>query len=85
MTLYAKWVAPTSVRTAKDLDAIRYDLYGWYILENDIDLSAVTNWIPIGEYEGNYEFAPGEWWRHAFKGILDGNEHTIRNMCRERL
>lgn len=80
MTLYAKWVAPTSVRTAKDLDAIRYDLYGWYILENDIDLSAVTNWIPIGEYEGNYEFAPGEWWRHAFKGILDGNGHTIRNM-----
>ena len=80
MTLYAKWVAPTPVRTAQDLDAIRNDLYGWYVLENDIDLSAVTNWIPIGEYKGNYEFAPGEWWRHVFKGILDGNGHTIRNM-----
>lgn len=80
MTLYAKWVAPTPVRTVKDLDAIREDLYGWYVLENDIDLSAVANWIPIGEYEGNYEFAPGEWWRHAFKGILDGNGHTIRGL-----
>ena len=80
MTLYAKWVAPTPVRTVKDLDAIREDLYGWYVLENDIDLSEVANWIPIGEYEGNYEFAPGEWWRHAFKGILDGKGHTIRGL-----
>ena len=80
MTLYAKWVAPTPVRTAKDLDAIREDLYGWYVLENDIDLSTIANWIPIGAYEENYEFAPGEWWRHAFKGIFDGNGHTINNL-----
>ena len=80
MILYAKWVSPKPVRTAEDLDAIRKDLYGWYVLEDDIDLSGIDNWIPIGEYEGNYEFAPGEWWRHAFKGILDGQGHTIRGL-----
>ena len=80
MILYAKWVSPTPVRTAEELDAIRGDLYGWYVLENDIDLSGISNWIPIGEYEGDYEFAPGEWWRHAFKGILDGAGHTIKGL-----
>lgn len=80
MILYAKWVSPTPVRTAGDLDNIRKDLYGWYVLENDIDLSDIANWIPIGEYEGPYEFADGEWWRHAFKGILDGQGHTIRGL-----
>jgi hypothetical protein len=80
MILYAKWVSPTPVRTAEDLDAIRNDLYGWYVLENDIDLSNIPNWTPIGEYEGDYEFAPGEWWRYAFKGILDGAGHTIKGL-----
>ena len=80
MILYAKWVSPKPVRTAEDLDAIRKDLHGWYVLEEDIDLSGIDNWIPIGEYEGNYEFAPGEWWIHAFKGILDGQGHTIRGL-----
>lgn len=80
MVLYAKWVSPTPVRTAADLDAMRKDLYGWYVLEADIDLSGVANWIPVGEYEADYEFAPGEWWRHAFKGVLDGNGHTIKGL-----
>ena len=80
MTLYAKWVSPKPVRTAADLDAIRQDLHGWYVLENDIDISSVPNWEPIGEYEASYEFAPAEWWRHSFKGILDGKGHTIRGL-----
>ena len=80
MTLYAKWVSPKAVRTVEDLDAIREDLYGWYLLENDLDLSGISNWNPIGEYEGPYEFAPAEWWRHAFKGIFDGQGHTIRGL-----
>ena len=50
MILYAKWVSPKPVRTIEDLDAIREDLYGWYVLENDLDLSCIANWIPIGEY-----------------------------------
>ena len=80
MTLYAKWVAPRPVRTVEDLDAIREDLYGWYYLENDLDLSGIPNWTPIGEYEADYEYAPVEWWRHAFKGVLDGRGHTIRGL-----
>ena len=80
MILYAKWVAPKPIRTIEDLDAVREDLYGWYVLENDLDLSGITNWDPIGEYEGPYEFAPAEWWRHAFKGIFDGQGHTIRGL-----
>ena len=80
MILYAKWVAPKGIRTVEDLDAIREDLYGWYILENDIDLSGIANWTPIGEYEAPYEFAPAEWWSHAFKGILDGQGHTVRGL-----
>ena len=80
MTLYAKWVSPKSIRTVEELDAIREDLYGWYVLENDLDLSGIANWDPIGEYEGPYEFAPAEWWRHAFKGIFDGQGHTIKGL-----
>lgn len=80
MTLYAKWVSPQPVRTVEDLDAIREDLYGWYVLESDLDLSGIANWNPIGEYEGPYEFAPAEWWRHAFKGIFDGQGHTIKGL-----
>ena len=80
MILFAKWVSPQPIRTAQDLDDVRKDLHGWYVLEEDLDLSGISNWIPIGEYEGNYEFAPGEWWRHAFKGVLDGQGHTIRGL-----
>ena len=80
MILYAKWVSPKPICTAEDLNSIRKDLYGWYVLEEDIDLAGIDNWIPIGEYEGNYEFAPGEWWRHAFKGVLDGQGHIIRGL-----
>ena len=80
MTLYAKWVSPTPIRTVEDLNAVREDLYGWYVLENDLDLSGIANWEPIGCYEADYEFAPAEWWRHAFKGIFDGQGHTIRGM-----
>ena len=80
MTLYAKWVSPQPIRTVEDLAAVREDLYGWYVLENDLDLSGIANWTPIGCYEADYEFAPAEWWRHAFKGIFDGQGHTIRGL-----
>ena len=80
ITLYAKWVSPKPIRTVKDLEAVRQDLYGWYILENDLDLSGIANWEPIGCYEADYEFAPTEWWRHAFKGVFDGQGHTIKGL-----
>lgn len=80
ITLYARWAAPVHISTADQLDAIRKDLYGWYVLDNDIDLSSFNNWQPIGKYEPDYEFADAEWWVHAFKGRLDGNGHAIKGM-----
>ena len=80
MTLYARWAAPVHIRTAEELDAIRKDLYGWYVLDNDIDLSSYGRWQPIGKYEPDYEYADAEWWVHAFKGRLDGNGHAIKGL-----
>ena len=80
MTLYARWAAPVHIRTAEELDAIRKDLHGWFVLDNDIDLSSLGQWDPIGRYEPDYEYADAEWWVHAFKGRLDGNGHAIKGL-----
>ncbi len=80
MTLYARWAAPVHIRTAEELDAIRKDLHGWYVLDNDIDLSSLGQWEPIGRYEPDYEYADAEWWVHAFKGRLDGNGHAVKGL-----
>ena len=80
MTLYARWAAPVHIRTEEELNAIRKDLYGWYVLDNDIDLSALKEWEPVGKYEPDYEYADAEWWVHAFKGRLDGNGHAIKGL-----
>jgi len=80
MKLYARWASPVSIKTAEQLSKIREDLNGWYVLDNDIDLSAIEDWTPIGEYESDCEMADGEWWKKAFKGRLDGQGHTIRGL-----
>lgn len=85
MTLYARWTKPVHIKDAKGLDDMRKDLKGWYVLDNDIDLSSYADWNPVGTYEADYEFADGEWWKNAFKGRLDGNGHTIRNLSITRL
>ena len=51
-----------------DLDNIRYNLNGHYVLTNNIDMSACDNWTPIGT-----DSTP-------FTGILDGNGFEIRNL-----
>lgn len=58
----------TGIYSAEDLDGIRSNLSGKYILMNDIDLSAYENWNPIGTSE------------EPFTGELDGNGHVIKNM-----
>lgn len=58
----------TGVYTAEDLDNIRNNLSGKYILMNDIDLSSYGNWNPIGTSE-----AP-------FTGELDGNGYSVCGM-----
>lgn len=56
------------IRNAQELSAIRNDLTGKYILMNDIDLSSVDNWLPIGDIS------------RQFKGVFDGNGYKITNM-----
>lgn len=78
--LYARWVSPVSIKTAEQFNKIREDLYGWYVLDADIDLSGIADWNPIGGYESDYEMADGEWWKKAFKGKLDGQGHKITGL-----
>lgn len=56
------------VKTAKDLQAMRLDLAGTYCLANDIDLSSLANFYPIG-----YTHVP-------FTGKLLGRNHVISNL-----
>lgn len=58
----------TPIYTAEDLNNIRNNLSGKYILMNDIDLSAYENWNPIGTNS-----AP-------FIGAFDGNDFSIKNL-----
>lgn len=58
------------IYTANDLDSIRNDLSGNYILMNDIDLSSWGNWTPIGT----------GWSGVGFTGTFDGNSYAIKNM-----
>lgn len=57
------------ISSAGELDKIRNNLNGKYILACDIDLDQYSNWQPIGTKRGN-----------DFTGILDGNGNTISNL-----
>ncbi len=58
----------TPIYTAEDLNNIRNDLDGKYILMNDIDMSVYENWEPIGTYND------------PFSGEFNGNGHKISNI-----
>ena len=60
------------IYTPQDLDDIRNDLSGSYVLMNDIDLSTFNGgeWKPIGGY-GAFEH---------FKGTFDGQGYVIANL-----
>lgn len=66
------------IYTAQDLDNIRNNLSGKYILMNDIDLADWGNWKPIGGDSGRMNGSAHifEW----FYGILDGQGYVIKNM-----
>ena len=65
----------TIIKTAQDLDNIRNNLSGKYILMNDIDLSSISNWDPIGDAD----FFDGII-TESFSGILEGNGFVIKNL-----
>ncbi len=58
----------TPIYTAEDLNNIRNNLSGKYILMNDIDLSVYEDWEPIGKMDA------------FFTGAFSGNNLTIRNL-----
>ena len=66
ITLYARY--GVKISTVEDLKKISNNLAGSYILMNDIDMTGVIDWTPIGTDD-----AP-------FTGILNGNGHAISNM-----
>ena len=65
----------TLIKTAQDLDNIRNNLSGKYILMNDIDLSSYSNWDPIGEVSDDLSTVIS-----SFNGTLDGNGYSIKNL-----
>ena len=68
----------TVIKTADDLVNINNNLSGKYILMNDIDLSSVENWVPIG----NFNIDTGE--VTGFTGVFDGNGYVIKNLTINR-
>ncbi len=63
---YSKYTAVIS--TASQLNAIRNDLRGNYILACDIDISQYPSWQPIGTKN------------NPFRGIFNGNGNTITGL-----
>src|SRR5574344_965133 len=57
----------TVIKTADDLQNMQNNLSGKYILMSDIDLSGY-NWASVGSIS------------NAFKGSLDGNGYSIKNL-----
>lgn len=56
------------IYTAKQLDEVRNELDGKYILMNDINLSSFENWEPIGTSD------------EPFTGVFDGDGYSINNL-----
>ncbi len=56
---------PILLYTVDDLNAVRKNLSGSYQLMNDLDMSEVDNWVPIGSAQ------------YPFTGIFDGGGYEI--------
>ena len=59
---------PYQITNANQLNEVRNNLSAHYELESDIDLSGISNWVPIGDNE------------NPFIGSLNGNNYTIKNL-----
>ena len=81
---------PIRINTAEDLMTLcdnvnNGDNYaGKYVMLNDnIDLSSVSNWTPIGNTTYNKQYAPADA-SVVFSGVFDGNGKVISNLKIER-
>jgi len=63
---------PVEISNAEELREIRDDLDGHYVLVEDIDLSHIDNFEPIGNSQD------------PFTGTFDGSGHTISNLTIDR-
>ena len=70
---------PFLIKTAEQLNSIRFGLDFHYKLISDIDLSKWGNWIPIGGTP-SYGGATADKGSGKFSGSLDGNHHVISGM-----
>ena len=65
---------PIAINTADDLDIIRNNLSGYYLIKKDIDFSSYSTneekdgWVPLGTKE------------QPFTGKIDFNYHTLSNL-----
>lgn len=68
------FAASKLVKTAADFQAINENLTGYYILANDIDLSSIANFEPLGFYFTETDTRNG-----YFHGVLEGNGYAVKN------
>jgi hypothetical protein len=71
---------PFQVETVEQFSAMRHNRGKHYRLMNDLDFRDYCStqvWKPIGEY-GSGEYAP-----ERFRGVFDGNGHSIKNLTAE--
>ena len=77
------WAQNIEIATVADLQGIGIDddkpLAGSYVLMNDIDLSSVTDWVPIGMSTGHTFNTAGNQLTN-FTGTFDGQNHVIKNL-----
>ena len=58
----------TGIDSVEELNAVRDNLDGKYILTNDIDAVSIPDWVPIGSDA------------EPFTGIFDGNGYSVQNL-----
>lgn len=63
------------ITTAQEFQDINNNLSGTYALGNDIDLSSIENFEPLGYFFGDETNANNRY----FHGILEGNGHKVYN------
>lgn len=68
------FAASKVVTTAQEFQDINKNLTGYYILGNDIDLSSIANFEPLGYY-----FTETDTNNAYFHGVLEGNGYTVKN------
>jgi hypothetical protein len=85
LPLLKSW-AQIEIATVEDLRKIGASAYsethplnGSYVLINDIDLSGVENWVPIGMQTGHTFNTAGNALTN-FTGTFDGRNHVIKNL-----